>query len=262
MEIIVLASGSRGNATYIETSHTKLLIDAGISYKQMKDKLSQFNKDITTIDAILLTHEHSDHTKGLPTLIKYTNAPLYTVEETFLHLYEKTTYDLPYTCFKKINAHQKFLINDITIEAIPVSHDAVSTVGFKLINDSKTLVYMTDVGYLPKEDYPKIKNADGYIFESNYDVSLLFSSSRPYYLKKRIDSVKGHLSNADASYHLSQLIGDKTKAIILAHPSLECNTENHAKETLEEVLKAYEFSLDAFSIYIAKQFEPLNPIIL
>ncbi len=219
MEIIVIASGSKGNATYIETAHTKLLIDAGISYKQMKEKLQTFGKDITSINAILLTHEHSDHTKGLPTLIKNTKAPLYTVEETFLHLYEKTTYDLPYACFKKITPSQKFMLHDLTVEVIPVSHDAVSTVGFKLTDLAHSLVYMTDVGFLPKEDYPKIKNADAYIFESNYDVSLLFSSSRPYYLKKRIDSVKGHLSNADASYHLSQLIGEKTRVIILAHPS-------------------------------------------
>jgi phosphoribosyl 1,2-cyclic phosphodiesterase len=262
MEIIVLASGSKGNATYIETDYTKVIIDAGISYKQMKERLASFKKDIQLVDAILLTHEHSDHTKGLPTLIKHTSAPLYTVEETFNHLYEKTTYELPYTCFKKIEPSSKFYLNDLTIEVIPVSHDAVSTVGFKLTDSLHSLVYMTDVGYLPKEDYPKLKNADAYIFESNYDVSLLFSSARPYYLKKRIDSVKGHLSNADSSYHLSQLIGDKTKVIVLAHPSLECNTERHAYDTLIEVLKAYEFNLDRFKIEIAKQFEPLNPIIL
>ncbi|MFH5881981.1 MBL fold metallo-hydrolase [Liberiplasma polymorphum] len=253
MKIIVLASGSKGNATYIETKHSKLLIDAGISFRQMKLKLLEHQINIETLDAVLLTHEHSDHAKGLPTLLKYTRTMLYTLEDTFNHLYHKTTYDLSYTQFSKITQNQSFRINDLKITPIPVSHDAVSTVGFILEENDTKLVYMTDVGYLPTEDYPKIENATGYIFEANYDVSLLFSSARPYYLKKRIDSISGHLSNADSAYHLSRVVGEKTKLIILAHPSDECNTEHHVMTTLLEVFNSYAIDVNRFEIIVAKQ---------
>lgn len=256
MKITVLASGSKGNATYIETAQTKLLIDAGISFRQLKLKLLQNGISLTTLDAILISHEHTDHTKGLVNTIKNTKATLYTTEKTYHHLLNKTTYDLKDALFSPIIADQTIIINDLTIEALRVSHDAVDTLGFILYNGTKKLVHMTDIGYLPVEDYPKIENAETYVFESNYDVSLLFSSNRPYYLKRRIDSIKGHLSNADSAYHLSQIIGEKTKRIILAHPSEECNTEYHALETLKDVFMSYDIDINQYDIVVAKQHQP------
>ncbi len=256
MKIIVLASGSKGNATYIKTPKTSLLIDAGISYRQIKLRMQDHQLDPTTLDAVLLTHEHSDHVKGLSSLLKFTSAKLYTPLETFTHLYEKPTMELSYTQFERIEPHQGFWLNDIHVTPIPVSHDAMQAVGYILEHENKKLVYMTDVGYLPETDYPSIKNADMYIFEANYDVALLFSSARPYYLKKRIDSVKGHLSNADSAYHLTRLIGDNTKTIVLAHPSEQCNTEHHILETFKQVFTSYDIHLERFDIVVAKQHQP------
>lgn len=260
MQIVVLASGSKGNATYIKTPHTSLLIDAGISFRQITLRMLEHNLDIDTLDAVLITHEHSDHVKGLSHLLKKTNATIYTHQNTFNHLYENPKMLLSYTQFHSILAGKSFRINDLKITAINISHDALSAVGYLIEYDGKKLVYMTDIGYLPKTDYPLISNADMYIFEANYDVSLLFSSERPYYLKKRIDSVKGHMSNADAAYHLSRLVGDKTKTIVLAHPSDQCNTKACALETFTEVFKSYEKSLDNIDLIVAEQIKPTKII--
>ncbi len=256
MKITVLASGSKGNATYIETAQTKLLIDAGISHRQLRSKLLENNIHLTTLDAVFISHEHTDHTKGLVNILKQTQATLYTTEKTYVHLVSKTTYDLADAPFVPVHPDQPLRIHDLTIDAIRISHDAVDTLGFIVYNGHKKLVHMTDIGYLPVEDYPKIENAETYVFESNYDVSLLFSSNRPYYLKRRIDSIKGHLSNADSAYHLSRIIGHKTRRIILAHPSEECNTERHALETIKEVFTSYDIDPTNYEIIVAQQHRP------
>ncbi len=255
MKIIVLASGSQGNATYIETEHIKLIIDAGISYRQMKLRLQEHNLDIQTIHTVLITHEHSDHIKGLSSLLKFTNAVVYAPLETFEHINAKTAHNIPDERYHEIVLNQAFFLEDLTITPIPVSHDATCTIGFVIQNAVKRLVYMTDIGYLPETDYPLLKNADMYIFEANYDVSLLFSSARPYYLKKRIDSIKGHLSNTDSAYHLTRLIGEQTKTLVLAHPSQECNTEHHVLNTFKEVFESYEMNLDNYDVIVAKQHQ-------
>ena len=253
MKIVVLASGSKGNATYLKTPNTSILIDAGISYRQMKLRLQDHHFDVTNLSAVLVTHEHSDHVRGLTMLMKMTDVTLYTPTETFDFLGRNPTMALPLDRFQPIEAHQSFWISDIKITPIPISHDASNTIGFIIEYNGKKIVYMTDIGYLPKTDYPHIMNADMYVFEANYDVSLLFSSERPYYLKKRIDSVKGHMSNADSAYHLTQLVGSKTKTIVLVHPSLECNTPYHVLETFESVFESYSLSLELFDIVIAQQ---------
>lgn len=260
MQIVILASGSKGNATYIKTDHTTLLIDAGISYRQIRLRLLDRGLSLDHLDAVLVTHEHSDHVKGLQTLIKYTGAKVFTKEDTFNHLYARPSMELPYTCFHRVDHLEPFILNDLKITPIDISHDAVSAVGYIIETEGKKLVYMTDVGYLPETDYTQIKNADMYVFEANYDVSLLFSSARPYYLKKRIDSVKGHLSNADSAYHLTKLIGDKTKTIVLAHPSAECNTKTHVLDTFTDIFTSYNLAMDAYEIIVAEQHIPTKLI--
>jgi len=250
MEVIVLGSGSKGNATFIKTAESKILIDAGLSYRMMNTRLKAHGESLEDLDAVFLTHEHSDHTKGLATLFKYTRAILYTSSDTFHALNGLVSIDR----FEVIEIDTALKFKDISIEAFETSHDAAHALGFNVHNGSKrNLVYVTDTGYIDKALYPKLKDAAMYIFEANYDVTLLFNSERPYYLKRRIDSVKGHLSNADAAYHLVQLIGANTKAIILAHASEDCNTENHCIETFEEVFDDYAMSLNHYAFEVAPQ---------
>ncbi len=259
MDIHILASGSKGNATYIKTPKTKLLIDAGISHRQIKLRLEAQNLTLDGLDGLLLTHEHSDHTKGLKQTIKQTNVPLYTGLKTYRKVKDtipETTTHIP------IEPDQPFMFNDLIITPLKTSHDAVESFGFIIQEEDKRLVYITDTGYLEQADFYKIKNAETYIMESNYDVTMLFDSERPYYLKKRIDSVKGHLSNDDAAYYLTKLIGKNTKHIVLAHPSLECNTEACALNTLHTVFEAYDTPLNNIAVHVAKQFVPLKKITL
>ncbi len=259
MNVVVLASGSKGNATYIETASTRLLIDAGISYRQIALRLRARGLEASRLDAVLLTHEHSDHINGLPTVLKTTGATLYSAEATCRHLFESTLLDGGVKSIA-IESDVPFQLGDLTITPLDVSHDAAAALGFVIEHEGKRLVYLTDVGFLPTSDYPKIAGAEAYLFEANYDVSLLFSSPRPYYLKRRIDSVKGHMSNADSAYHLSKLVGDNTHTIVLVHPSEECNTEHHALGTLLDVFESYDVPAARFDIIVAAQHEPTKLI--
>jgi len=253
MEVIVLASGSKGNATFIKTQETKILIDAGISLRMLKKRLSEHQETIDDLDAVFLTHEHSDHTKGLSTLFNNTRAILYTSALTFDALNGLISIDR----FMPLEPGEALQFKDLSIEAFEASHDAVHALGFIMHNGTdKQLVYVTDTGFISKDLYPKIKDASMYIFESNYDVALLFNSGRPYYLKRRIDSVKGHLSNADAAYHLSQLVGSNTKAIVLAHRSEDCNTDEHCLQTIADVFEDYALNINHYDFSVAKQHHP------
>jgi len=259
MQITVLASGSKGNCTYIESKRTKLLIDAGVSYRQIRLRMGQKAPALHELDALFLTHEHSDHTKGLYQTIKHTSVPIYTARETYRAI--APLLDIPHENVD-IVADVPFMFSDLIITPIKTSHDAAHSLGFIIQEDDKRLVYITDTGFLQEEEFHKIKNADAYVMESNYDVAMLFDSARPYYLKKRIDSVKGHLSNADSAYYLTQLVGYRTKAIILAHPSQECNTEACALDTLTDVFTAYEKDPKAYDIRVARQQEAIPTLIL
>jgi len=253
MDIIVLASGSKGNATYIRSKETTLLIDAGVSFKQIRTRLESQGETLSELDAVLLTHEHSDHTRGLHQTIKQTDAAVYTAPKTYTRIKKllKDPHDhIP------VEADRPFMFKDLIVTPIKTSHDAAHSLGFIIQEDDQRLVYITDTGFLEEKDFPKIKNADMYILESNYDVALLFDSERPFYLKKRIDSVKGHLSNADSAYYLTRLIGERTKKIILAHGSEECNNEACVLKTIDEVFESYAVKRDGIEFFVAKQHVP------
>jgi phosphoribosyl 1,2-cyclic phosphodiesterase len=241
MKVIVLASGSKGNVTYVEYQDTKILIDFGMNLTYVKTALLKHDIHLKDIDAILITHTHSDHISGLPIFLKNYKTKVYITEkmndELNLELYE---------IFDKTN-----IIKDIKVDVIKTSHDKPS-VGF-VINES--LVYITDTGYLKEVYYEKLSNKDMYIFESNHDLEMLNNGPYPYYFKQRIWSDKGHLSNEVASEHLKNLIGDNTKHIVLAHLSETNNDPEIAYNTLLAHLGNTNIN-----IVIAKQNEPLEPI--
>lgn len=258
MKITVLASGSGGNTTYLESENTKILLDCGISYRQITQRLSTKELTIDNLDAVLITHEHGDHIKGLDVTLKRQQATCYLTEETHEGMYYKAKDNIDTSKLSFITPFEPFSINNIEVLPISISHDSSDAVGYILYAEGKKVVYITDIGYLPKRDHAVLKNADIYIFESNYDVTLLFTSQRPFYLKQRIDSVKGHMSNADSAYNLAQLVGDKTKKIILAHRSKECNTNEKVLETFNEVFKDYGLRIEDYNIQVAAQDTPTN----
>lgn len=230
MEICVLASGSKGNSTYIGTNQTKLLIDLGTSSNYVEQQLKAIEVNPRQIKAILLTHTHNDHIKGLKVFLKKYNPTLFLspiMYQDISKLFKITNYCL---------IEDDMMIDDLAISIIKLSHDASDSNGYIISHDHKSIAYITDTGYINKRYYNQLRNKEAYFMESNYDVKRLMEGSYPYYLKQRILSDSGHLSNADASKYLSLLIGDKTKTIVLIHLSEENNTKALALTTLKRKL--------------------------
>lgn len=257
MKIVVLASGSAGNATYIETAAgVKILIDAGVSYLQITKRLRNQNIKLETLDAIIITHEHTDHTKSLIRLLDKTKAMLYINKKSYKHL-DRTIKDgiehYP-ICF--IEEETKYQIKDLMFMPLSLSHDAANTFGYILESEGKSLGYITDTGVVPIKYLPLLARMNVLIMESNHDVEMLLNSSRHWSLKQRILSPYGHLSNQMCSEILKSVISEHTKYVVLAHISRECNTYE----------LAYDFNIKELSdkekieILVARQEEELKLI--
>lgn len=236
MKVCVLSSGSKGNTTYIEAENTKILIDAGNSCKYIFEKLNELNIEPKEIDAILITHTHVDHVKGLPVLLKKINPCVYITEKMYP--------DLEYLENYRIIDNSNIKIKDLNIEVIKTSHDTEDSVGYIVNNNYKSIVYITDTGYINKKYYNTLTDKEIYIMESNHDIEMLSNSSYPFELRQRILSDKGHLSNYDSAKYLSKFIGNKTKYILLAHLSEENNTKELAYNTLTERLDKEKIKIE------------------
>lgn len=223
MKVVVLASGSKGNVTYVEDNGTRILVDIGKSCGYIEKKLKEIDVEPETITAVLITHTHIDHIDGIRTFYKKYKPTIYIMPKMLVTLSDFLG-EFNYVYFDK-----ETKIDGITINVIRTSHDVPDSVGF-LINDN--FVYITDTGYINQRYLPLLTNKAIYVMESNHDIEMLYTGKYPYHLKKRIASDTGHLSNLDSSKYLSQLIGDNTKHIVLAHLSKENNTKEKALETL------------------------------
>ena len=244
MKIKVLASGSKGNSTYIENNNTKILIDAGINYQTIQKELQKINEDINNIDAIIISHIHSDHLKGLKSIIKHKIIPVYIRKELKNEI--KKIIDEEY-----INIiDEYFKINDLYIEILHVSHD-VPNFGFIINNLNNSVVYITDTGYINKKNIEKTKNKTIYIIEANHNEKMLMEGKYPYILKQRVLSDEGHLSNRYTGRYLNTVIGTNTKYIILAHLSENNNTNELAYKEVKEELQDKNFNNK--NILIAQQ---------
>ncbi|MBQ6135220.1 MAG: MBL fold metallo-hydrolase [Bacilli bacterium] len=226
MKIKTIASGSKGNCTIVLCGDTNLIIDMGISYLTLKRSLEEDSLSFKDFSGILVTHNHNDHIKGLASLVKNTNLDVYIPEEMYDGLKEY----VPYAKCQFID--DKFTINDVEIELIHTSHDAPSSVGFIIEHDHKSFVYVTDTGYINRKYLMKMVGKDAYLIESNHDEVMLMDGPYPRFLKERVISDKGHLSNNTTAKYLKKIIGDNTKNIILAHLSEKNNTEAKALEAV------------------------------
>ena len=250
MKIKVLASGSKGNCSLIETKSTRFLIDIGITYQRLKKELEKMNLTTDDIDALFLTHAHNDHTSGLKVLLKRTNFKIYTNKDIIKEL----TVDIDND---RVELYNPLIhLNNTEINVFKTSHDAKGSVGFLINEDNNSLVYITDTGYLNRKYFPLLENKNIYYIESNHDEKMLMDGPYPYYLKQRIISDEGHLSNDTTAKYLKKLVGDNTKYIILAHLSEHNNKEEIAYNTSRESLK----DKSDIKIVVAKQSEALEEI--
>lgn len=231
MKISVLASGSKGNCTLIQTKNTNILIDAGMSNLYIEKQLISLGVNPDLIDGIFITHTHVDHIAGLKVFIKKHNPIVYLTKKMYEELKE--------TLNQYVILEDKIFINDLTVDYFKTSHDTEDSVGYVVSDNESSVVYVTDTGYINSKYFDMLSNKDLYVFESNHDVQLLMDNPNyPYQTKQRILSDKGHLSNKDSAYYLSKLVGDKTKHIILAHLSEQNNDPNLALETLKNKINS------------------------
>lgn len=226
MKVKTIASGSKGNCTIVLCNETNLIIDMGISYLTLKRSLEENSLSFSEFSGILITHCHKDHTKGLASLIKKTNLNVYIPEA----MYESLSEYLPYSRCTIIP--DEFTINDVEIELIHTSHDAPYSVGFIINHQNKSLAYVTDTGYINRKYLSKMVGKDAYIIESNHDEVMLMDGPYPRFLKERVISDKGHLSNRTTAKYLRKIVGENTKYIILAHLSEKNNTEKKVLEAM------------------------------
>lgn len=229
MKVCVLASGSKGNCAYVETASTKSLIDAGMSCAYIEKALKDIGVEPASIQRIFLTHTHTDHTSGLRVFLKKYGPTVYFTEK----MDEELGMLIDDVCY----IDDDMQIDDLLVRPIKTSHDVADSNGYVFISEGKSLMYMTDTGYINIRNYNKLKNHDIYVLESNHDTTMLMEGKYPYHLKQRILGDKGHLSNKDSAYYLSQFTSDKTAEVVLAHLSEENNTPDKA---LEAYYKAYE----------------------
>ena len=235
MRICNLGSGSSGNATYIRTPEGSLLVDAGLSARKTVQRLEEIDVDPKSIDAVVITHEHRDHTGGLPILHKRFQLPVYANSGTREALTSHDKFnDIDWKIFSN---NSGFYINGIFIEAFSIPHDAYDPVGFIIRYKETSVGVATDMGVATNIIRQRLKNCDALVVESNYDDDMLADAPRPLSLKQRIMGRQGHLSNAHAVDMLVEVASPRLKQVFLAHLSGECNCRDLARATVATRLK-------------------------
>ena len=242
LKISVLASSSSGNATYIETPKHHVLVDAGLSGKKIKEAMESIGKDINTVDSLFVTHEHTDHIKGVGVLARRYNLNVYANEKTWEAMLPKIG-KVPEDEINVFEHNKIMSLDDLDIESFAVSHDAIDPQFYKFYHNGKEFVILTDTGYVSERVQKTIENADGYLLECNHDVEMLREGVYPWPLKQRILSERGHLSNEDGAHTLMDAIGNHTKQIYLGHLSHENNTKQVARTEVTQVLEDHDFGV-------------------
>jgi phosphoribosyl 1,2-cyclic phosphodiesterase len=240
LRVSILASGSSGNITLLETQNTRLLIDAGLGKRETLARLAAIEKDIDRVDGILITHEHSDHCNGLPQMLGLWKAPLYVTEQTMdaLHRALPERLEKRLRGVETIHAGQRFCVGDIEVHPFQIPHDAADPIGFTFRTDGVKMVLVTDLGYMPELVKVHLRGADCLMLESNHDLDMLKVGPYPWVVKQRVLSRTGHLSNHAVSEYLADPDGFDARAryLVLAHLSQENNNPDLARLSAEEAL--------------------------
>ena len=248
-----LASGSKGNALLLKTETTQVLIDMGLSVKQLKEKLALMHTSIETIDAILVTHEHSDHIKGLELAAKQYGIPVLCNSATAKAIHDQTSSPIK---FKIFSTGESFEFGDILFHPFSIQHDTVDPVAFTALVGSKKIGICADLGFVTTTVKKHLEGCDILYIESNHEPSMVYASARPLVYKQRVLSRQGHLSNESCAALIKEIYHQDLKTIYLAHLSEECNHPLKALERSEEVLKD---CLDHVSVKIAFQDRVSEP---
>ncbi|APT18458.1 metallo-beta-lactamase domain protein [Amylolactobacillus amylotrophicus DSM 20534] len=251
MQAAVLASSSSGNVTYIETKQHKVLVDAGLSGKKITELLASIGRDINDIDSIFITHEHSDHIKGLGVLMRRLNVNVYANSGTWDEMLAHNKIGkVPEDQIKIFEPDTLMSLDDLDINSFTVSHDAREPQFYQFMNDHKRMAILTDTGYASERLESQIKGADAYLLEFNHDLDMLRNGPYGWPLKQRIISDTGHLSNDSGSDALINLVDRHTKKVFLGHLSPHNNTKKLALTAAELTCAKFEPEVNSeFSLF-------------
>ena len=256
MRFVSIASGSSGNCIYIGTENTHILVDAGISNKRIEQGLNEIGVKGSELDGVVITHEHSDHVKGLGVLARKHGVPVYATKETLEEIGEmKYLGEYPRELFCPVLPDVEFSIGDMEIKPFSIDHDAANPVAYRIRSDHKSVAVATDMGHFDQYIIEHLQRLDALLLESNHDVRMLETGPYPYYLKRRILGDHGHLSNDNAGRLLNYILHDHLKHIFLGHLSKENNFEELARETVKLEIDQgdHEYRARDFSISVASR---------
>ncbi len=254
----VLASGSKGNSILIRTDKTKILLDVGLSGKKIIEFINSINLDENKLDAILISHEHSDHIRGAGIICRKLNIPLYITDLTYSICRNKLG-KLP-AGIEYFSNGETFQIGDIKVRAFQSSHDVIDGSNFtfrQVGNSQQKLAVATDLGFSSKLMILQLQDSSSIILESNHDMKMLLEGQYPPYLKQRIKGKQGHLSNEQAVDVISQVVHSGLKNIILAHLSEENNLPYRAEKLMKDYLESINCNLE---LIVALQYDPTKLI--
>lgn len=263
MELCSIASGSSGNCICVGSDTCHVLVDAGISGKRIEAGLNSIDLKTAEMQGILVTHEHIDHIAGLGVVARKYGIPMYATAGTIeAILHTKSVGKIDETLFHEVQPEVDFMIGDLTIEPIAISHDAADPVAYKFKQQGKSMAVMTDLGKYDERIIAKLKDLDAILLEANHDVHMLQVGCYPYPLKQRILGDRGHLSNELSGRLLGEILHDEFKTVILGHLSKENNYEALAYETVRQEVTMGEnpYRGDDFPMFVAKRDEPSQMI--
>lgn len=256
MELCSIASGSSGNCIYAGTSRCHLLIDAGISGKRIEAGLNEIGMKTAEMDGILITHEHTDHIRSLGVIARKYGLPMYGTRGTIDSINRHHSVgDVEESLFHVIQPDVPFSVGDMTITPFSTSHDAAEPVAYIMRKDKKSMAVVTDLGIYDRSVVEKLQGLDVLLLEANHDVHMLQVGVYPYYLKQRILSEKGHLSNELSGRLLGEVLHDRLKKVLLGHLSKENNYPQLASESvkMEVTMGDNPYKGSDFPIEVAKR---------
>ncbi|MEO6847540.1 MAG: MBL fold metallo-hydrolase [Chthoniobacterales bacterium] len=235
LKVRILGSGSAGNSALVTSGQTSLLVDAGLSAKQLTARLQECGMTPSDLSGVLLTHEHGDHCSALPVLLRKNRLPVYCNAHTTHYL--RTNLLADHSEWQTFSNGSDFMIGDFTIRAFSVPHDATDPVGFSISNADGSFGVLTDLGHATQLVIESLKRVNLLLIEANYDEKLLENDTRrPWAVKQRIQSRHGHLSNKAAAEVASQIAADTLRHVVLGHLSRDCNSPELAIRHVSEIL--------------------------
>jgi phosphoribosyl 1,2-cyclic phosphodiesterase len=255
--VSVLGSGSRGNATFVKTETVRLLIDAGMSRKEIAKRLESIGEDPDGIDAVLITHEHGDHSGGLKTLLKDLPVQAFLTSGTIRALHAEE-YEMNGSKLVPVPPGIPFTVGDVEVFPFSVPHDAAEPVAFSISCGGIKITQLTDIGYMPDHVAEKLRGSNVLILESNHDLEMLRVGPYPWNLKQRLIGRYGHLSNTAVGRFIRDQYDGMAEHVLLAHLSSKNNHPEIAKQEASRALR--DRGLNRAQLSVTSQDEPTAPI--